>query len=104
MRRLNLLAAIFGDQRIKELEKKVNETQVSKTVFSHLSVWIDRARRHDVSQFLFVHWLMCIVGGARMCSISLLLKYNLILRYEARLYYLRASTLCRNLTSKRVFE
>ena len=32
---VNLLAAIFGDQRV--LEEKVNETEVSKTVFSHLN-------------------------------------------------------------------
>ena len=29
---VNLLAAIFGDQRIKGFKTKVNETQVSKTV------------------------------------------------------------------------
>ena len=44
------------------------------------------------------------VGEARMCSISLLVKYNLILRYEARFNSLRASSLCRNLISKQVFE
>ena len=34
---VKLLAATFGDQRSKVLEKKVNETQVSKTVFGHLN-------------------------------------------------------------------
>ena len=33
---VNLLSAIFGDREIKGLEKKVNETQVSITVFNHL--------------------------------------------------------------------
>ena len=32
----NLLAAIFGDQRIKGFREKVNETQALNTVFSHL--------------------------------------------------------------------
>ena len=34
---VNLLAAIFGDQRSRVLEKNVNETEESKTVFSHLN-------------------------------------------------------------------
>ena len=46
----NLLVAIFGDQRIKVLEKKVNETQVSKTVFRHLNQSVRRPVSHSVSQ------------------------------------------------------
>ena len=34
---VNLLTAIFGDQRIEGFRGKVNETEVSKTVFSHLN-------------------------------------------------------------------
>ena len=33
---VNLLAAIFGDQRIKGFREKGDETQVSKDVFGHL--------------------------------------------------------------------
>ena len=33
---VNLLAAIFGGQKIKGFREKANETQVSNTVFSHL--------------------------------------------------------------------
>ena len=33
---VNLFAAIFGDQRINGFREKCNETEVSKTVFSHL--------------------------------------------------------------------
>ena len=32
---VNLRSAIFGDQMIKDLEKKVNETHVSNTAFGH---------------------------------------------------------------------
>jgi len=43
-----LLVTIFGDQGIKDLEKKVNETQVSKTVLSHLKqltfIWLPAAK------------------------------------------------------------
>jgi len=35
---VNFHVAIFGNQRIRVLEKKVNETQVSKTVFGHLDI------------------------------------------------------------------
>ena len=66
----------------------------------------DLTGRYDASQHLFVHWLMYIyltgenlarckaVGEARMCSISLLVKYNLILE----------RLVCVDLISKRVFE
>ena len=38
---VNLLTAIFGDQRIKGFRgEKVNETEVSKTVFSHLKAGV----------------------------------------------------------------
>jgi len=33
---VNLLAAMFGDHRVNGFREKVNETQVPKTVFSHL--------------------------------------------------------------------
>lgn len=36
---VNLLAAIFSDQRIEGFKEKVKETEVSKTVFSHLRVF-----------------------------------------------------------------
>jgi len=43
-----LLVTIFGDQGIKDLEKKVNETQVSKTVLNHLKqltfIWLPAAK------------------------------------------------------------
>ena len=35
-----LLSAIFVGQRFKGLEKKVNETQVSNTVFGHLKATV----------------------------------------------------------------
>ena len=35
---VNVLSAIFGDQRSKALEKKVSGAQVSNTVFSHLNL------------------------------------------------------------------
>ena len=45
---VNLLVTIFGDRGIKDLEKKVNETQVSKTVLSHLKqltfIWLPAAK------------------------------------------------------------
>ena len=38
---VNLLAGIFGDRGSRVLKKKVNETQISKTVFSiHLNACI----------------------------------------------------------------
>ena len=83
------------------LEKKVSETRIKSC-----DQLPDLTGRYDASQHLFGHWLMYIyltgenlarckaVGEARMCSISLLVKYNLILE----------RLVCVDLISKRVFE